>query len=347
MPSCAVCSKSATSKCSICKAVYYCSRDCQRKDYKGHKRTCKKVPSLPPTKVLQSPSRGRHLVATRPLCCGTDVLRDEPLVPPVLNRDKRSSLCSSCFCPNNSMTPYCSEACRFLNPYSTVEDRIIQHLKDPPSNVILATRILLACQDNSDYVPDPDRYAILVQMVASGFNSLGLCSGGKIAGQTLDFIHNLFCRINQNSFTVADAEIQPLGVGMYGLASTVNHACVPNTVSSFIINRGRFPVITMRTISDVNVGVEITNSYIDVISDKSTRMSSLLADYNFTCTCPLCSSKEDPSTTTMYRSLKAARELGSQCIDDADYTRALSVLRTTPEMLESLLPRNFPVVGIE
>ena len=37
-------------------------------------------------------------------------------------------------------------ACRDLNPYDEVEVRIIEHLKDPPSNVVLATRVILACK---------------------------------------------------------------------------------------------------------------------------------------------------------------------------------------------------------
>eukprot|EP01083_Nonionella_stella_P112031 329069_1 len=40
--SCATCHKAgATSRCTACKCTYYCSRDCQRKDWKQHKRICK------------------------------------------------------------------------------------------------------------------------------------------------------------------------------------------------------------------------------------------------------------------------------------------------------------------
>eukprot|EP01083_Nonionella_stella_P157574 511701_1 len=40
--SCAKCNKAgATAVCGACKCTYYCSRDCQRKDWKQHKRICK------------------------------------------------------------------------------------------------------------------------------------------------------------------------------------------------------------------------------------------------------------------------------------------------------------------
>lgn len=38
---CVVCDKVASSKCSKCLSVYYCSRECQSKDWSKHKVTCK------------------------------------------------------------------------------------------------------------------------------------------------------------------------------------------------------------------------------------------------------------------------------------------------------------------
>ncbi|EFC44143.1 hypothetical protein NAEGRDRAFT_58086 [Naegleria gruberi] len=38
---CAVCKKAASKKCANCKAVYYCSADCQKKHWSVHKKLCK------------------------------------------------------------------------------------------------------------------------------------------------------------------------------------------------------------------------------------------------------------------------------------------------------------------
>ena len=44
---CAVCDKLAKSFCSICKHVFYCTRDCQRKHWNSHKEDCKTLAKLP------------------------------------------------------------------------------------------------------------------------------------------------------------------------------------------------------------------------------------------------------------------------------------------------------------
>ncbi len=41
---CAHCRNPATKRCTRCKSVQYCSKDCQIKDYKlGHKKVCKEI----------------------------------------------------------------------------------------------------------------------------------------------------------------------------------------------------------------------------------------------------------------------------------------------------------------
>ena len=41
---CPACGKIATTKCTGCKLVYYCNRNCQKKDWKLHKSSCKMLP---------------------------------------------------------------------------------------------------------------------------------------------------------------------------------------------------------------------------------------------------------------------------------------------------------------
>lgn len=50
---CAGCKKSPTSlsqalkRCARCKEVFYCSRECQKTDWKSHKKSCNKTPRRP------------------------------------------------------------------------------------------------------------------------------------------------------------------------------------------------------------------------------------------------------------------------------------------------------------
>jgi len=41
---CTGCNKVGLKKCKSCKAVYYCSIECQKKDWKNHKVNCKATP---------------------------------------------------------------------------------------------------------------------------------------------------------------------------------------------------------------------------------------------------------------------------------------------------------------
>ena len=44
---CNVCDKLAKNLCSACKFVFYCGRDCQKKDWNSHKEDCKTFAKLP------------------------------------------------------------------------------------------------------------------------------------------------------------------------------------------------------------------------------------------------------------------------------------------------------------
>ena len=50
---CAVCQTPSKLQCSACKITYYCSRDCQKKDWKTHKQLCKKPTDSPAAPASQ------------------------------------------------------------------------------------------------------------------------------------------------------------------------------------------------------------------------------------------------------------------------------------------------------
>lgn len=122
-----------------------------------------------------------------------------------------------------------------------------------------------------DYVPDGEKYGMLVRMVAEGLKDVGLCEGDLIAGCSVPYVLSLFCKINQNTFTVSDSELQPLGIGLWSLAATVNHSCSPNAVSSFSLRPSKPVDLVLRTISNVPKETEVNTSYIDIISTREKR----------------------------------------------------------------------------
>ena len=75
MASCTFCkinSKDQLKNC-VCKKPFYCSKECQAKDWKSHK------PSCPPYVVREAPGKGKGLFATRRITEGQVILEEHPL----------------------------------------------------------------------------------------------------------------------------------------------------------------------------------------------------------------------------------------------------------------------------
>lgn len=71
------CRKEGTKRCSICKCVAYCSRDCQKTDWKaGHKKVCKKV--VHPTCASDRAIEAARSIASPALRNQDDFLRSNP-----------------------------------------------------------------------------------------------------------------------------------------------------------------------------------------------------------------------------------------------------------------------------
>ena len=58
LETCSVCSKEASKKCSKCKLQFYCSKQCQKEDWKNHKAICKEVSKAAEFKEASEPATG-------------------------------------------------------------------------------------------------------------------------------------------------------------------------------------------------------------------------------------------------------------------------------------------------
>lgn len=68
---CSVCNRPANFRCTKCKAVWYCSQECQRKDwFLGHKSVCKKPSGSTPAAVVPTEKTlPRYIdLKTHPIC---------------------------------------------------------------------------------------------------------------------------------------------------------------------------------------------------------------------------------------------------------------------------------------
>jgi hypothetical protein len=89
----------------------------------------------------------------------------------------------------------------------------------------------------------------------------------------------------RNAFTITTFELHPIGLGLYGKASTFNHSCEPNVHHHFNQVTGE---VTFRTIRPVCVGEELCIAYIDVGQPTFYRRKELREKYQFHCMCAKC-----------------------------------------------------------
>ncbi|KAG9020393.1 hypothetical protein FS837_008266, partial [Tulasnella sp. UAMH 9824] len=93
---CEVCASEAKQRCSQCLLVYYCSRECQTKDWKAHKRSCKTLDgaawetfsidmSGPFSHMPRYPTKfsNRDSIGSFPILKGTQGGRNPAKVPPM------------------------------------------------------------------------------------------------------------------------------------------------------------------------------------------------------------------------------------------------------------------------
>uniref|UniRef100_A0A8V0XZB4 [histone H3]-lysine(4) N-trimethyltransferase n=1 Tax=Gallus gallus TaxID=9031 RepID=A0A8V0XZB4_CHICK len=81
--------------------------------------------------------------------------------------------------------------------------------------------------------------------------------------------------------------MQDVGVGLYPSMSLLNHSCDPNCV---IIFEGY--QLLLRSIREIQIGEELTISYIESLMPTSERQKQLKRQYCFECDCCLCQDQE-------------------------------------------------------
>ncbi|PKU48044.1 hypothetical protein llap_1675 [Limosa lapponica baueri] len=97
----------------------------------------------------------------------------------------------------------------------------------------------------------------------------------------------LFLQVTCNCFTISNGEMQDVGVGLYPSMSLLNHSCDPNCV---IVFEGY--QLLLRSVREIQIGEELTISYIESLVPTSERQKQLMRQYCFECDCLLCQNQE-------------------------------------------------------
>ena len=93
----------------------------------------------------------------------------------------------------------------------------------------------------------------------------------------------LFFRVTSHNLLIS-----LLGIGIYDLASLINHDCTPNCVAVF-----QGAKVLIRSIKTISKNDEVTISYIESLETRYNRIKELKDRYFFQCTCNTCSKESE------------------------------------------------------
>jgi hypothetical protein len=97
-------------------------------------------------------------------------------------------------------------------------------------------------------------------------------------------LENILRRFSVNNFGIVNDMMRMTGSGVYPLAALLNHSCAPNCILRYT-GTGVLEVVAS---CEIAAGVELTHSYVDLVSTTTTRQERLQTTYGFDCTCARC-----------------------------------------------------------
>ena len=117
----------------------------------------------------------------------------------------------------------------------------------------------------------------------------------------------LFAILAVNGYTITDYEYADIGIGIFPLASMINHSNNPNCCQYF---NGR--ELQLRAIRDISSGEELVISYVDLATDLVSRRELLLNQYYFDiCVDNVRDTQQRRTTTTSTSTTATTQELNS------------------------------------
>ncbi|CAI9108877.1 OLC1v1008578C1 [Oldenlandia corymbosa var. corymbosa] len=263
--------------------------------------------------VSSSPEKGRSLLTTRDFSPGEVILSQEPYVS-VPNRNSIDSRpkCEWCFSSSNlkkcsacKVVWYCGRSCQTMDwKLHSLECQVLcevdkSRLTSLTPSIRLMVKLFLRRKlqkEKGILSTSTDNYNLVEALVShmSDINEEQLVSYAQMANLVnlilqsepdvnIKEIAVNFSRLACNAHTICDAELRPVGTGLYPVISLINHSCLPNSVLVF---DGRVAVV--RSLQYIPKGSEVLISYIETAASTMTRQKSLKEQYFFTCTCTRC-----------------------------------------------------------
>jgi len=261
--------------------------------------------------VQRDEARGRFAVATRDISRGEAILREAPLVPPVLHPALWGERCSCCFeaqedaallrCSRCRLVLYCDKGCQkadwkaahkhecaaLQHPAASLRsgDGCAATRQSRLSSALLVGRVARKAAAREAVaavlVAAPAKCAAeAVAEAADLVLEIGLGGGLPRAALLL-----LLRQFQANNFGVMDQLLISVGAAVFPQGAALNHSCAHNCAIAYL---PRCHTQVIRAIADVRAGEELCHPYVDVAKPTARRVAQLEDTYGFACTCERC-----------------------------------------------------------
>lgn len=322
--SCPQCGKLATTKCTACKQVYYCNRDCQRKNWKIHKPECKSLPY----KICSSSELGNYLVASRSIKAGEVVFTDSPLVvgPSAITLP----VCLACYvpvdgsykCPKSGW-PLCGPTCakkvenspEVVIPSQCDAKFEIEDFNEPcylyECVTILRALVLQKAAPNKfktlmamqSHIEERRGTAIwertkerVIDVMKKTLGIMvfeALCPEYDFSDETIQTIQGIM-DTNKKEIRLSYADIEAL----YPVACLIEHSCQPNVK----LNYSKHFQLSIIAGRDIEEGEHLSIMYTHALWGTIARRDHLNITKKFWCCCNRCSDNTEFGTnfSTIY-----------------------------------------------
>ncbi|XP_037800021.1 SET domain-containing protein SmydA-8-like [Penaeus monodon] len=352
---CASCGNAAETRCTGCRNVFYCGRECQKKGWSQHKDSCR------PFAVSKRKDVGRFLVASRDLTVDDVILCEAPLV--MGPKQMTEPVCLGCYkhitskyrCPRCSWPtcgPECdaqaahAPECQVTSAAGVDLDAEMASAETPVHlyEVVTVLRCLvIASRDSKKWRASTERlntrylkavgspqYHHNQEYVVNALRDKFLLHQHPGVDASDAAIHTALglLQINNIPTKTRYGEVQAI----YPMSSLLSHSCIPNTKMQW--ENGR---LTVRASDPIKRGDPITAIFTDILWGTRARQDHIQQTRLLTCTCKRC---QDPTElNTFFSALKCRRcggtVLPEKPLDDASpwLCRECSHQMTTEEVL--------------
>lgn len=281
---CAVCmsktsaNDSALFRCSRCAKEYYCSTDCQRKDWKdGHAAMCK-------------------LIAKRSEITG-DFVRNEEMLVRILHFLKNTEEFDNekdkdeVEDERNNVGVEVIELIDKLN-INKDEDKNDNDNDDEKQNEMKkglrnAFLLLKGNENVTGKYKISDDQIQLAKMVADNVSRFKFLKD-HTSMIDINKFKSFYLTFDRNNFIILDHEFCHIREATYPLAALINHSCSPNCVYFFAGN-----IMIIRPIKEIKKYEQLTIPYFDTLKSYDERQKICQKQYNFRCQCIKCTAYEN------------------------------------------------------